>query len=292
MVLVMAPAAQPHPAATVIVVRDAERGPEVYMVRRHEGAAFMGGAHVFPGGRVDVADRHADAAWCDGIEWASAQLAPLPAAERIAHHVAAARELFEEAGVLLARDRSGRFVSTAARDDRFNRYRHDVHEGRRTLRDVVVAEAVRLALDSLIVCAHWVTPPLDTRRFDTWFFLARMPPDQAPAHDETEHTHGRWTTAREALDQARGGELVLPIPTWSVLRELAPLESVDDIVAYVTRQHVVRREPKAVTENGGRLFVLPGDPLYPDSGEPPMPFERRFAWRDGTWQPVLQENER
>jgi 8-oxo-dGTP pyrophosphatase MutT (NUDIX family) len=261
------------------------------MVRRHEGAAFMGGAYVFPGGRVDAADWEADADWCDGIGWAHRQLGPLPPAERVAHHVAAARELFEEAGVLLARDRSGGFVTTGARDDRFTQYRHDVHEGRRTLRDVVVAEAVRLALDALIVCGHWVTPPLDTRRFDTWFFLARMPPNQAPAHDETEHTHGRWMTASEALDHAVRGDLVLPIPTWSVLRELAPFESVDGLVEHVKRQHVVRREPRAVTQNGGRLFVLPGDPLYPGSGEPPMLFETRFAWLDGRWQPVLQENQ-
>jgi 8-oxo-dGTP pyrophosphatase MutT (NUDIX family) len=298
MVLVMSSAVAPYPAATVVVVRSGVRGPEVYMVRRHDAAAFMGGAHVFPGGRVDAADREiADAAWCDGIDWASSQLTPLPSADRIAHHVAAARELFEEAGVLLARDRSGHFVTTTtgageAEDVRFKRHRHDVHAGRHTLRDVVVAEGIRLALDSLIVCGHWVTPPLDTRRFDTWFFLTRMPAGQATAYDEIEHTHGRWMTPSDALDLARRGELVLPIPTWSVLRELAPFESVDDIVGHVTKQRIVRREPRAMAENGDRLFVLPGDPLYPESGEEPMPFETRFIWRDGRWQAVLEENKR
>ena len=93
----------PRPAATVVVLRDGPAGPEVFMVRRHEGTAFMGGAHVFPGGRVDAADGDADASWCDGIEHATRQLDGLPPAEALAYHVAAARELFEEAGVLLAR---------------------------------------------------------------------------------------------------------------------------------------------------------------------------------------------
>src|SRR6476620_2311671 len=95
--------ANPRPAATVVVLRDSSAGPEVFMVRRHEGTAFMGGAHVFPGGRADAADGDADAGWCDGLDHAARQLEHLPRADALAYHVAATRELFEEAGVLLAR---------------------------------------------------------------------------------------------------------------------------------------------------------------------------------------------
>ena len=103
----------PRPAATVIVLRDSSAGPEVFMVRRHAGTAFRG-AHVFPGGRLDAGDRDAaDERWCDGVGHAERQLPELPPAEARAFHVAAARELFEEAGVLLARDVAGRFVSLA-----------------------------------------------------------------------------------------------------------------------------------------------------------------------------------
>src|SRR5579864_9143842 len=105
--------ANPRPAATVVVLRDGPSGPEVFMVRRHADTAFMGGAHVFPGGRVDAADQDAGDGWCDGVEHARRQLASLPAPEALAYHVAAARELFEEAGVLLARGTDGRFVSLA-----------------------------------------------------------------------------------------------------------------------------------------------------------------------------------
>src|SRR5579864_3556498 len=101
----------PRPASTVVMLRDGVSGPEVFMVRRHEGTAFMGGAHVFPGGRVDAGDRDVAASWCDGMTHAFRQLPELPAEDAIAYHIAAARELFEEAGALLARDPAGRIVA-------------------------------------------------------------------------------------------------------------------------------------------------------------------------------------
>src|SRR5207245_1561001 len=157
--------ANPRPAATVVVLRDSSAGPEVFWVRRHADTAFMGGAHVFPGGRVDAADREGNGEWCDGIPHAEAQLNALPGAEAVAYHVAAARELIEEAGVLLARDASGAFVSLAGADDhaRFKRARHDVHGGKTTLRAVVARERLQLALDTLVLVSHWVTLPIDTR---------------------------------------------------------------------------------------------------------------------------------
>jgi 8-oxo-dGTP pyrophosphatase MutT (NUDIX family) len=294
MVLGMAPEAPLRAAATVLVVRDGAMGPEIFMVRRHDRAAFMGGAYVFPGGGVDVTDRdEVDIAWCDGLDAVRCRLEPLPPVDCVAHHVAAARELFEEAGVLLARDQSGRPLSLAnpADHDRFLRHRHEVHAGRRTLRDVLVAERVRLALDELIAFAHWVTPPLDTRRFDTWFFVAVLPPGQAPVLDEIEHTDGRWMRPSDAVRRARHGEIVLPIPTWSVLRELEGREAVVDIVRLARQTRIVRREPKLVQANGSRLFVLPGDPLYPESGEEPVRFETRFVWDGEQWRAVAGDGQ-
>jgi len=187
------------------------------MVRRHEGTAFMGGAHVFPGGRVDASDHHADTTWCDGLEHAQRQLASVTADEARAYHVAAARELFEEAGVLLARSANGQFVSLAGADAhaRFKQYRSDVHKGTATLRAIVEREALRLAVDSLMLFAHWVTPPIDTRQFDTRFFVTRAPPEQTPAHDETETTHSGWMTPSGAIRQSESGAIVLPPPTWT-----------------------------------------------------------------------------
>ena len=280
-------ASNPRPAATVVVLRDGPAGPEVFMVRRHEGTAFMGGAHVFPGGRVDAADGNADDSWCDGIAHAARQLAGLPAAEAVAYHVAAARELFEEAGVLLARHPDGDFVSLAAAADheRLKQDRARVHEGETTLRAVIEREGLRLALDSLVLFAHWVTPPVDTRQFDTRFFMTRVPPHQSPAHDETETTHSLWARPADAIAQATRDEIILPPPTWSTLRELEPWESVKDALAWARRRTVVRRMPKAIEHDGHRMLLLPGDPLHPDPAGDDPPVETRFVLIDRRWRP-------
>lgn len=246
----------------------------------------MGGAHVFPGGRVDAADRDADGSWCDGISYAAHQIAELPGVDAVAHHVAAARELFEEAGVLLARDAAGQFVSLAGADDhaRFKRYRKDVHSSTLTLRQMLERERLRLALDTLIHFAHWVTPPLDVRRFDTRFFATRVPPHQTPAHDETETTHGSWVTAAGAIASASANEIVLPLPTWTTVREIEAFTSVTDALEWARRRTVVRREPRPAEENGRRLLVLPGDPLHPEAPAETPRSETRFVWVDRAWR--------
>lgn len=246
----------------------------------------MGGAHVFPGGRVDAADRHADASWCDGLDHADRQLSSLAPGEARAYHVAAARELFEEAGVLLARTAEGRFVPLAGPGvhDRFRHYRSVVHEAAASLRTIVDREQLRLALDALVLFAHWVTPPIDTRQFDTRFFLTRVPPEQTPAHDETETTHSSWLTPAEAIRLAQSGDIVLPPPTWTTLRELEPLPSVDAALDWGRRRRVDRRQPRVLEQDGRRMLVLPGDPLFPDPAPPEPGSETRFVFVDRGWR--------
>ena len=275
-----------RPAATVLVLRDSPAGPEVFMVRRHEGTAFMGGAHVFPGGRVDAADADGGDSWCDGIAHATQQLDGLPAAEAIAYHVAAARELFEEAGVLLARHPNGDFVSLAAAadHDRLKADRPRVHGGEITLRAVIEHEHLRLALDALVLFSHWVTPPIDSRQFDTRFFMTRVPPHQTPAHDDTETTHSLWVRPADAIAQSMRDEIVLPPPTWSTLRELEPFASVEDTLVWARQRRVIRRMPKALEHDGHRMLVMPGDPLHPDLAVDDSPAETRFVLIDGRWR--------
>ena len=262
------------------------------MVRRHEGTAFMGGAHVFPGGRVDAADHDASEAWCDGIAAAiktGVRLQPDPnesADDAVAYHVAAARELFEEAGVLLARSAGGAFVSLAGADDhaRFKDARHPVHDGKTTLRAIVEREHLRLALDALVLFAHWVTPPIDTRQFDTRFFMTRVPPRQTPAHDETETTHSAWVRPADAIAQAIAGDIVLPPPTWTTLREIEPFGSVEQALAWARTREIVRRMPRMLENGERRVLVLPGDPLHPDPGGAHPPVETRFVLVDRRWR--------
>ena len=248
------------------------------MVRRHEGAGAFKGAHVFPGGRVERHDaEQANADWCDGVDRAGQQLPDLPATDAVAYHVAAARELFEEAGVLLARDSAGQFVSLAGAHDhrRLAGHRRLVHAHQRTFRDVVAGEGLRLALDALIRYAHWVTPPVEGRRFDTRFFVTRVPPEQTPVHDEAETTESVWLTASVAIEAAERREIVLPPPTWLTLRELERFHSVDEVLAWASGRDIRRREPTLVHENGARLLVMPDD--------------TRFVWTDGHWRPERPE---
>jgi 8-oxo-dGTP pyrophosphatase MutT (NUDIX family) len=279
--------ANARPAATVVVLRDGPGGPEVFMVRRHEDTAFMGGAHVFPGGRVDAADADGDDQWCDGIAHAARQLDSLPASEAVAYHVAAARELFEEAGVLLARHPNGDFVSLAGAEDheRLKQDRARVHGAHTSLRAVIERERLRLALDALVLFAHWVTPPVDARQFDTRFFMTRVPPHQTPAHDDTETTHSLWVRPVDAIAQSVKGDIVLPPPTWSTLRELEPFESVEEALAWARRRTVVRRMPKAIELDGRRMLLLPGDPLHPDPAGDEPPVETRFVLVGRRWRP-------
>ena len=279
-------AANPRPASTVVVLRDSLRGPEVFMVRRHEATAFMGGAHVFPGGRVDASDRAGDASWCDGIEHAVRQLPDMDGAEAVAYHVAAARELFEEAGVLLAADETGATVSLAdhGTHGRFKAYRDEVHDGRLTLRAVVERERLRLRLDTFVLFAHWVTPPIDTRQFDTRFFMTRVPPNQTPAHDQSETTHSTWLTPADAIAQAASDLIVLPPPTWTTLRELEKFANVEAALAWAQHRRISRRQPKMLEEGGHRMLLLPGDPLYQEASDFEQPAETRFVLVGKRWR--------
>ena len=275
------------PAATVILLRDSLTGPEIFMVRRNVGTSFMAGQHVFPGGKVDAVDEQpVDSGWFDGADRAALHWPDLLPDQAVAYHIAAARELFEEAGVLLARTPAGELVSLAddAAHARFAGHRRAVHAGTLRLDALLAREALRLALDTLLPWAHWVTPPVTTRRFDTRFFVARLPADQTPVHDEAETTDSEWTSAAGALEAARRGAIVLPPPTWTTLRELEAFHSVDEILASAPARDRGRREPLLAEQDGSRMMIMPGDPEYGVGGGQPPPYETRFVWRDGQWR--------
>jgi 8-oxo-dGTP pyrophosphatase MutT (NUDIX family) len=255
------------------------------MLRRSEKAAFMGGAYVFPGGRVDPADAaSADPSWCEGLE--TAALPTLARDVAIAHRLAAIRELFEEAGLLLAYNASGALVSLAdpiARD----RLAHDrlaIHAGTIGLKAVATRESVRLALDALVPFARWKTPPIDTRQFDAWFFMTRVPPGQMAVADDLETTQGVWLTPSAAIALAQGREIVLPVPTWTTLRELEIFSTVDAALAWARPRQIVGREPRLHTLEGDQFLLLPGDPLNVDPWHEPLPRETRFRFTSGYWK--------
>jgi len=246
----------------------------------------MGGAHVFPGGSVDRADHldHPDLI-CDGVADAAARLRDVPAGAAVALHVAAIRELFEEAGVLLAR-RLGALLSRTGDDAaRWLEYRRQLAAGTLTIAAVARRESIRLALDALVYAAHWVTPDTEARRFDTRFFLAAVPPDQHAAHDDGETTHGEWMTPADAVARCRRGEIALPPPTWTTLRALERFGTVAEAMAWARSRTVPRVQPGMIQRGDTRIVLLPGDPAYHAvAGFDAI--ERRFILEGGRWRPA------
>jgi 8-oxo-dGTP pyrophosphatase MutT (NUDIX family) len=257
-------------ASTVLLVRDtglAEpgRGVEVFMERRHVETVFVGGAYVFPGGRVDPADS-IDAAHCTDLDDERANRTLGLSAGGLAHYVAAIRECFEEAGVLLAYDRAGGLLDLDAPDTqrRFEALRSDLNSGRTTIREIAEQENLRLATDRIVYWSHWITPIGEPRRYDTRFFIAHAPPGQSAGHDDLELTSSAWVTPRDAIDRAHRGEWKIIFPTLMNLKALAAHPTAEAAMRWAAAQ------PLPLPANQPRVFddrvVLPGEEGY-DQGE-------------------------
>jgi len=231
-----APHVEVQPAATVMLVRDAATGPdvslEVLILRRHPESVFAADAWVFPGGRVDDADGLATPITAGPSDEEASRALGLPSGG-LAYWVAAARECFEEAGILLARHAdTNEWLDTTTEwgSARLARNRRDVHSGAASLAAVLEAEGLVLDLSGVHYVSHWITPPGRTaRRFDTRFFVAEAPPDQVVSHDAAETVESVWTTPADALERGRAGEITLLIPTIANLEALARFSSVADI---------------------------------------------------------------
>ena len=271
-----------RPAATVVLLRPA-RPFDVFLVRRSDSIAFMGGAHVFPGGRVDAADHldHIDTT-IDGMTGAAARMPDVPVDVAIAHYVAALRELFEEAGVLLAHPLTAASVERLAVD------RRDLLAGTTTFADIIRNEGLRLALDELAYFAHWVTPEIETRRFDTRFFIARAPEGQTPVHDDGETSHSEWLAPAAAIEQSRSGSISLPPPTWTTLSMLSKFDSIDEVLSWARRKAIPRVQPRFERRGDQTLLFYPGDPMYPpvEGFEAP---DTRFVLENRRWRPITPD---
>ena len=257
-----------QPAATVMLVRDAGAhggGPlEVLMLRRHPESVFAADAWVFPGGRVDAGDA-GPAPIGAGPSDAEANAALRLPSGGLAYWVAAARECFEEAGILLARHPdTGAWLDTSSElaATRFARLRRDVHSGAATLGAVLEAEGLVLDLSGVHYVSHWITPPGRTaRRFDTRFFVAVAPPAQVASHDAAETVESLWTTPADALARSAGGEIHMVIPTIANLEALTRFSSTAELVAAA---RAIGSVPVAAPRFRGDPAV-PGSPLAQES---------------------------
>jgi 8-oxo-dGTP pyrophosphatase MutT (NUDIX family) len=267
----------PRDAATVILLRALPASPaagasadasfEVFLLRRRKNASFMSGAFVFPGGAAD-----------DG------EAEP---------RVTAARELFEEAGILLARPTSiGPMPMTAAE---LGALRERIHAGE-PLVPALTAAGLEVDVDALHYFSHWITPSAEPRRFSARFYVAVIPAGQEPRFDERETVDQVWVTPRQALD--RVGELSLPPPQVRTFVDLLAASTVDDVLAMTAARtaspHPVM--PRLAPMATGFALLLPWDPEYLTAGTgdaEPMPTDHplatgptRFVMEDRAWKHV------
>lgn len=210
------------------------------MLRRNNALVFAAGNYVFPGGRVDAHDG-------EGPE---------------GFMIAAVRECFEECGVLLATDGSGRMIEDGhpALSERLA-----VEHGDVDLRELVHRHGLQLATDQLVFCAHWITPKGEPRRYDTRFFVMASPPGQTWQHDDNEAVASQWVRPQDGVDAYERGEMRMMPPTIDRLRWLSRF---DDVASALADARTVGTPPvilpKGVFAEDGRLLQLlrPGDPGY------------------------------
>jgi 8-oxo-dGTP pyrophosphatase MutT (NUDIX family) len=228
---------EPQAAATVMIARDSARGIEVFLVRRSARSAFMPDVFVFPGGRVDTDDRSPAAR-----EQMCGALPPIDPA----YVYAAARETFEEAGVL--------FANTGLNSAALAQARRQLLDRTRTFGQILISLDTAVDAGALRYFSHWITPPGESRRFDTYFFVARAPAGQI-AHADLSETHdGIWLAPAEALARHAAGAFALIFPTIKHLERLRTFADVAALLDYAAHKTIraVMPDPGA-----GKQFVLP-----------------------------------
>ena len=251
------PKAEIKPAATILLLRD-DPTFEVLMVKRHHQIDFASGALVFPGGKSHAGDH--DLAWADHvIGWDDYD------ADQRGLRIAAIREVFEEAGILLAKRRDGAAMSGEACP---MEVRQAVDKGETAFIDVITDLEARLDLSALTVFARWITPSMMPKRFDTWFYAVNAPAEQVAACDGHETVDAEWIAPSEVLRLAEAGERKVIFPTRMNVQLLAEADSAADAVARAAARTLVTVEPQVEKRDSGRVLVLPRDAGYGDVAEP------------------------
>ena len=265
--------ARPLPSSTVILLRDEPRGDapfSVLMLERHGSITFPG-VHAFPGGVVDPGDEHAPGAALPATQrWAAANEGD-SAATALPYWVAAARELFEEVGILMAA--GGRGLVAGPLTPALLALRARSERGA-PFAALLAEHGLVPATDRLFYFSRWITPPANPRRFDTRFLVGRVPLGQEPSADGTETVDCAWYSPRAALAAFEDARIQLIPPTVRTLDDLARFPSVDAVLADASRRRVRAVRAELITE--GEASVL-------DDGAVPL---RRLELRDGRWRPA------
>ncbi len=224
-------------AATLMLVRDGDEGLEVFMVARHRAIEFASGALVFPGGSVDPGDETLAAGRYEARE--------------AALRVAALRETFEECGVLLAKAAEGEAWLSPERAAEIG-----AASGSASFGEIVAREKLRIGLEALIPFAHWITPPISPKLFDTAFYIAEAPKGQVARHDGSEAVDSVWISPARALEAAERGVYTIVPVTRLNLAMLGKSSDVAGALKAARERHIVAVEPRAERlEKGWRMHI-------------------------------------
>lgn len=264
-----------------MLLRDSPDGPEVLMLHRHASSDVLGGVHVFPGGKLDAQDSEATLLERAGApaEALRARLAEpgLEPGVAAGFFVAACRETFEEASVLIARGVGATLALRASQ-----RAREGLAFG------AMLAElGIEVASDLLVPFSRWITPKVPAmmnKRFDARFFAAVLPEGQQARHDDHEAIESAWMTPREALERYRQREIVLAPAQIMSLVQVGRHRTAAAVLDEASRRPPPVVEPETFLEGGVRTMVYPGDPRHPVRARA-MPGPTRLIVRDGFFEP-------
>ena len=262
-------------AATVMLVRD-NPTLEVFMLRRNPRAVFGPGAYVFPGGGVDPGDEHVPVRGRNPL--ATDRL--MSRSNALRWWAAGAREAFEEAGLLIADGTS---------DVDFNAHRDALNAGEQTFTETLTALDTEVAGNEMHLFSHWLTPPGQPRRYDTWFLLAAAPPNQVGMHDDAETVASEWVRPIEMVDRWRRDEIDLIFPTMRTLLVMSEYDSSHDLLDLVrareTEAEIAATTPLLISDaSGERIAMTPNECASARRGwrmlEPSMELDGAHLLRD------------
>ncbi len=235
------------------------------MAQRHQKQTFMAGAYVFPGGQLEETDNDSQLEnyikTVDGFDPCRLlQDSALSREKARGFFIAAIRETFEETGIIFGGKTSGYFISLNNEYtlQRFNHYRQELSASQITLTGIAQKENILLFPDALIPYAHWITPEFEKKRFNTFFFLAKLPTGQTPLADAMELTESLWVTPQKALEMHRKKEIILMPPTLKTVEELSAFRNINELFS-ATQKKIIYPILPQLADN---ILKLPHDPEY------------------------------
>ena len=291
------PVATPRPSATVIITRPASESFEILFIRRSSKSSFMGGMSAFPGGTVDP-DDYEETVLCSETENLLTSISQtLSPAEQRAFYVAAVRELFEETGVLIARDAQGRSIHGAG-SPASDLIREEIDSGK-SFSAALKLHQMRLSCAELIPYARWITPTAQPQRFDAYFFLVEGPANVRAEADAHETTSAFWLTPIHALQSNKEGTITLVPPTLKIVHDMARFSTFRELEKSLRPHNLEPVQPVMCQTEDGIMIVLPNDPDYPHApagasrqGQRPIGREEeptRVVFEKGKWTLCLVE---